>query len=161
MRRRLLNMIGMEDEEVKEWRQIADITLESEQNIVIIETDMNGANFELEEIMLHIVIESNESTVASSYTRLGINKNNVNDFIVQGNDSGVPSSGKKYIRAEMKRIGDCKWSWTTFMVSQSTLLRPGSCYGMDENEITDKAKAIVINFMGNAGVGTQIRAYGR
>lgn len=158
MRRLMLS--ETEDEEVKEWKKIYDTVLEEEKTVVIVENDLDGEPIELEEFAVFMRIKANEAGETHFYTRIGINKNNVNESISQGSDA-VPGSGDRYSLYGFRRIGENTWMLEYIRSSVNTNLGAGGSYGMDIHTGTDRANAIVINFMVNAGVGTEIRIYGR
>lgn len=70
MQRRMMMAMGMEEDEVKEWKMIADYTVEEAAASLMFDTDADGKPFEIDEL---IIIADVKSFINGKYLRISAN----------------------------------------------------------------------------------------
>lgn len=73
IQRRMMMAMGMEDDEMKEWKLIADYTVEEAAASLMFDTDADGNPFEIDEL---IIIADVKSFISGKYLRISPNEPN-------------------------------------------------------------------------------------
>lgn len=156
--RRMLMM--EDDEEMKEWKLIKDITLEEETNTLEVNKDTSDNNFECDEIVFYLKSVGTSSNINS-------NKNAV--FYLSGIDVGfLPSISftNGVSRVFTNNINAKPLYWNGFCVNQNVdttgNVVVSTFGGYSFVDPIEKINSIKICLQATYfGVGTRLRVYGR
>lgn len=157
MRRRFMALSGMEDEEVKEWKLIADYTVEEAAASLMFDTDADGNPFEIDEL---IIIADVKSFISGKYLRISANALNKGIGYMFPNGDFMFKAHIASVCGLIMHISGIRGSNTYNM---STVFETyGSTRGVD---IGGKIKRIYISLTtfenGGITVGSRYTIYGR
>lgn len=165
MRRRML--LGVD---TMEWKKIADLQIENDQNEILIDTDLNGNPFEIRNIFIQITIRGSTANSVAGDAKISLNNNKATYALrFEGSPLNTDASKVYSVILEMNTL-DETYTALEYVRSSSGTIRPTTSGGVACKGLTTTLGGLYMNQIllspysegkGHVfGAGTIIRAWG-
>ena len=124
-----------------EWKKIADLQIENDQNEILIDTDLNGNPFKVRNIFIQIAIKGSTANSAAGDAKINLNNNSTSYALrFEGSPLNTDASKIYSVILEMNTL-DETYTALEYVRNSGGTIRPTTSGGV-------------------AGAGTTIRAWG-
>lgn len=153
-----------------EWKKIADLQIENDQNEILIDTDLNGNPFEIRNIFIQIKIRGSTANSVAGDAKISLNNNSTSYALrFEGSPLNTDASKAYSIILEMNTL-DETYTALEYVRSSSGTIRPTTSGGVACKGLTTTLGGLYMNQIllspysegeGHVfGAGTIIRAWG-
>lgn len=163
MRRRML--LGVDS---MEWKKIADLQIENDQNEILIDTDLNGNPFKVRNIFIQIAIKGSTANSTAGDAKINLNNNSTSFALrFEGFPLNTDASKIYSVILEMNTL-DETYTALEYVRNSGGTLRPTTSGGVACKGLTTSLGGLYMNQIflspyseGHVfGAGTTIRAWG-
>ncbi len=153
-----------------EWKKIADLQIENDQNEILIDTDLNGNPFEIRNIFIQITIRGSTANSVAGDAKISLNNNKATYALrFEGSPLNTDASKVYSVILEMNTL-DETYTALEYVRSSSGTIRPTTSGGVACKGLTTTLGGLYMNQIllspysegeGHVfGAGTIIRAWG-
>lgn len=163
MRRRML--LGVDS---MEWKKIADLQIENDQNEILIDTDLNGNPFKVRNIFIQIAIKGSTANSTAGDAKINLNNNSTSYALrFEGSPLNTDASKIYSVILEMNTL-DETYTALEYVRNSGGTIRPTTSGGVACKGLTTSLGGLYMNQIllspyseGHVfGAGTTIRAWG-